>query len=426
VTEDQTETVGPDAAPGSGPGRLLDVDALVAALRARVAAQRARGAYGADVGSGPVAVRAGGPVHVRFRPELGYSSKPVVGRPITLAKQVTLRALVHVFDDLARQTDAAVARAWSHADEVTGAVAVRVEEVLTAEIAARETAQRDIRDLSLRLDALARRVDDLQIGPRLARLERDRRAAPPPAPAPAAAGDAPAPAPAAAPAPGGALPAMDYESFEGRFRPAEAVHVHQRGYLDVLGDRRRVVDVGCGRGELIEILRAEGVDAYGVEREPDFVRLASDRGIPVQEGDGIAHVEGLAPGAVDGVVASHVVEHLAPSEVLRLVEAAWRALPAGGVLILETPNPESLVAGSVNFHRDLTHRRPIHPDTLAFVCESAGFAQVAIRRLSPVPDAERLPLPPPDAPGAAHLRPVVERLNDLVYGFQDYAVVARR
>ena len=227
-------------------------------------------------------------------------------------------------------------------------------------------------------------------------------------------------------APGGALPGMDYETFEGRYRPADAVRVHQRGYLDVLGDRRRVVDVGCGRGELVDILRGEGVDAYGIEREPDFVRLCAERGLPVQEGDGIAHVEGLAPGEVDGVVASHVVEHLAPAEVLRLVEGAWRALPEGGVLVLETPNPESLVAGSVNFHRDLTHRRPIHPDTLAFLCESAGFGAVEVRRLSPVPDGERLPPPPADVPGADWLAGLVGRLNDLVYGFQDYAVVARK
>jgi O-antigen chain-terminating methyltransferase len=219
---------------------------------------------------------------------------------------------------------------------------------------------------------------------------------------------------------------FDYESFEGRFRPEEHVRVHQRGYLDVLGDRTRVVDVGCGRGELVEILGERGVAAYGLELDADFVALAAERGVDVRHGDGIAHLEGLTPGEVDAVVASHVVEHLEPRDVLRLVDAAAAALPEGGVLVLETPNAESLVAGSVNFHRDLSHRRPIHPDTLAFVCESAGFGEVEVRRLSPVPDAELLPMPPEGAPGAEALSPVVERLNALIYGFQDYAVVARR
>jgi hypothetical protein len=107
--------------------------------------------------------------------------------------------------------------------------------------------------------------------------------------------------------------------------------------------------------------------------------------------------------------------------VASLVALAGEKLADGGVLALETPDPESLVAGSVNFHRDLTHVRPIHPDTLAFLCESAGFASVETRRLSPVPDDERLP-----ATGNARLDEIVSRLNELIYGYQDYAVVARR
>jgi O-antigen chain-terminating methyltransferase len=106
--------------------------------------------------------------------------------------------------------------------------------------------------------------------------------------------------------------------------------------------------------------------------------------------------------------------------VTQLVGLAAEKLPKDGLLIVETPNPESLVAGSVNFHRDLSHLRPIHPDTLAFLCESVGFAEVDIRRLSPVPDAHRLPVPD------GEVGSVVQQLNDLLYGYQDYAVVARK
>ena len=89
------------------------------------------------------------------------------------------------------------------------------------------------------------------------------------------------------------------------------------------------------------------------------------------------------------------------------------------VQVVQGPNPESLVAGSVNFHRDLTHVRPIHPDTLSFLCESVGFSQVEIRRLSPVPDDGLLP-----KTGDEKIDEVVDQLNGLLYGFQDYAVVA--
>ena len=107
--------------------------------------------------------------------------------------------------------------------------------------------------------------------------------------------------------------------------------------------------------------------------------------------------------------------------------AAADALAEGGILIVETPNPESLVAGSINFHRDPTHLRPVHPETLAFLCESAGFSEVEILRLSPVPDPERLPLPAPgDEPLARHVDRLAEQLNGVIYGWQDYAVLARR
>ena len=220
-------------------------------------------------------------------------------------------------------------------------------------------------------------------------------------------------APAAAP--------FDYEAFEGRFRPERSVRERLDGYVDLLRDRKRVVDLGCGRGELIELLRREGVAAYGVEIDPDFISMLEEKGIEVVAGDAVSHLAELDAGAVDGITAIHVVEHLPAAAVSSLVALAAEKLAEGGVLVLETPNPESLVAGSINFHRDLTHVRPIHPDTLAFLCESAGFSKVEIRRLSPVPEEERLPVPETAGIGA-----VVERLNDLLYGFQDYAVVARK
>jgi O-antigen chain-terminating methyltransferase len=260
--------------------------------------------------------------------------------------------------------------------------------------------------MSQRLAALNSRLERLQLEPRLARLERGRRA---PSPAPAVSGDSPQVA----------APSFDYESFEGRFRPEAAVRKHQRAYVELLRGKKRVVDLGCGRGELIEMLGEEGVPAYGVEIDPDFISHLEEQGIEVVAMDAVAHLAELEPGAVDGIVASHLVEHLAPAALTSLVALAAEKIAEGGILILETPNPESLVAGSVNFHRDLTHVRPIHPDTLSFLCESAGFSQVEIRRLSPVPDEERLP-----KVGDEKIDEVVDRLNGLLYGFQDYAVVA--
>jgi SAM-dependent methyltransferase len=399
--------------------QIIDVERLVEELKKRVAREREAGAYADDLsgvelevippqGDGIVQgfdLQSGQP-RVRWRPELGYSSKPVIGIPITLVKKLILRLLFFVMDDLARQTDAAVRR-------LEAAIAAEAGS-REAEAAAREAVQLDVQTLSQRLDALSASIDRLQLNPRLARLERTARSRPAAPAQPAAPHEAQAPIPT-----GGA--AFDYLAFEARFRPEESVIERQRAYLDELKNAKRVADLGAGRGELVALLKGAGVTAYGVEIEPDFVELMRDSGLEVVEQDAIEHLRGLEDGSLGGVVASHVVEHLPAAALTELVQLAADKLDESGVLILETPNPESLVAGSVNFHRDLTHVRPIHPDTLAFLCESAGFSNVEIRRLSPVPDDDRLP-----KTGEAKIDEVVDQLNGLLYGYQDYAVVARK
>jgi O-antigen chain-terminating methyltransferase len=406
------------------PKQIIDVERLVEELKQRAARERESGAYREDFSGVQLEVppaasvvegfdlAAGGP-RIRFRPELGFSSKPVIGRPITLVKQFFLRLLFYVFNDLAEQTDLAVRRL----ETALAAEAASTEARISAEVAAREGLQRDLGSLLGRITQaegqLAESEDQferLRLEPRLARLERERRAAQALVPH----GDSPTPPPAA-------VPSFDYETFEARFRPEESVRERQQSYVDALEGRSRVVDLGCGRGELVAMLNEAGVSAYGVEIDPDFVELLAERGIEVVAEDAVAHLAKLEPGAVDGIVASHLVEHLQPAAVTQLVSLAAEKLADGGLLILETPNPESLVAGSVNFHRDLTHVRPIHPDTLEFLCESAGFSDVEVRRLSPVPDDERLP-----APASEPLAGIVGKLNELLYGYQDYAVVARR
>ncbi len=395
------------------PGDDIDVDRLVAELRERVARRRAAGAYGDDLTGIDLELPADD-APVVFRPELAYSTKRGLGRPLTLVKRTILRLLVHVFDDLARQTSVAVQRLDGEQRELRRWATA----ALAAESEARGRAERDLQALMGRIEGLER----LEAGVRLARLERAERTPRPAAGAPAA----PA-GPAAAPAPGGSEIPMDYPAFKARFGGSpEQIRARQASYLDALEGRTRVVDLGCGHGELLTLLGEHGVPAYGVETEPEFVARLGELGLEVVEADGLTHLESLEAGAVDGVVASHVVEHLPPAVMIRLIELAHDRLAEGGVLVMETPNPESLVAGSVNFHRDPTHLSPVHPDTLAFLCDMAGFSRVEVRRLSPAPPEALLPTGGVEGPVAERLDAVVGRLNDLLYGFQDYAVLAWR
>ena len=425
--------------PPSGPEPWVDVEHLVDDLRERVERGRASGRYTEDVATlqlEPVdgepareVSKSGAPAaipQVVYRPEVGYSSRPVIGPVLTAFKRLFYRLFFYPLDDLAGQTNAAVHHLHVRGDraeqavETVQALRERIDTLANQlELAHRLTAEslgRDVQSLAERLAKLEATQERLQVQSRLGRLERLVRTSPQPVQS------------AAAPVHPAAheAPAFDYMTFENRFRPETTVRERQSDYLELLGTRKRVVDLGCGRGELLELLGEADVSAYGVDIDPDNVAVCREKGLEIVEGDAVSHVEGLEESALDGIVASHLIEHLTPELLWRLITAAAEKLAEGGILILETPNPESLLAGSINFHRDPTHVRPIHPDTLSFLCESAGFRAVEIRRLAPVPAEVRLPQRSSDeTPLAEHFSEVVEQLNDLIYGFQDYALIAR-
>jgi SAM-dependent methyltransferase len=429
------------------PEALIDVEELTESLRERVEHERAAGRYTEDVASLPLepigetapqirrppdASPTDRPRRVVYRPEVGYSSRRLVGPILTVAKRLFYRVFFYPLDDLARQTDDAVQRVeeaiatevGTRKSAVEAAVARidtlvnQLELAVRLESEAREAVQRDVQSLAIRIAELEAVQERLQLPSRLARLERLARAAPQPTPSQAA--------PSATAVQSFAQPpSFDYMTFENRFRPEKTVRERHSDYRELLRTRRRVVDLGCGRGELLELLRDEGVSAYGLELDPDVVAVCREKELEVVQGDAVSHVEALEKGAVDGIIASHLIEHFPPDLIWRLIAAAAEKLDEGGILILETPNPESLLAGSINFHRDPTHVRPVHPDTLSFLCESAGFRDIEIRRLAPVPEDSRLPAGTSnDSPLSEHVSEVVERLNELIYGYQDYALIA--
>ena len=429
--------------PPSVPEPLVDVEQLVDDLRERVERGRAAGRYTEDLealqlepieavaqaeaNSGPAVAAS---PQVVYRPEVGYSSRPVVGSVLTAAKRLFYRIFFYPLDDLARQTSDAVQHLHDSDRRIEQSVAAETATALglreridtlsnQLELAHRLTAEsigRDVRSLAVRLAELEATQERLQLQSRLGRLERLVRTAPRPKESAPAAPDTPGPEP----------PPFDYMTFENRFRPEETVRQRQSDYLELLGTQKRVVDLGCGRGELLELLGEADVSAYGVEINPDNVAVCREKGLEIVEGDAVSHLEGLEESALDGIVASHLIEHLTSDVLWRLITAAAEKLAEGGLLILETPNPESLLAGSINFHRDPTHVRPVHPDTLSFLCESAGFGAVEIRRLAPVPAEVRLPQRSTDEhPLAEHVGEVVDQLNELIYGYQDYALIAR-
>jgi len=207
-----------------------------------------------------------------------------------------------------------------------------------------------------------------------------------------------------------------YARFEEEFRGSEqSIADRQSGYAGFFrGAPGPVLDCGCGRGEFVELLAAEGIPATGVDRNRVAIALARKRGVKVEEGDAFGRLR-AAKGTLGGVAALQFVEHLDPPSMAEFLALAFEALVPGGRLLLETINPDSLYAMRA-YRLDPTHVWPVPARTLALFAREAGFREREIRFVSPVPAAEAL----------AETGENDRKLNRWIFGFQDYAYFAER
>jgi len=212
--------------------------------------------------------------------------------------------------------------------------------------------------------------------------------------------------------------------FEDEFRGSRA-DIKQRlaVYLPMLRGAQAatqnapVLDVGCGRGELLELLRVGGVVASGVDSNRAAAEQCRELGLDVVLADAFDTLRGAPDGSLGALTAIHVVEHLPYALLLRLIDESLRVLRPGGLAIFETPNPNNVLVGSCNFYVDPTHRNPVHPRTLQYLFETRGMLRVETMPLHPYPAVMHVP------EGDSVL---ARRFNEYFYGPQDYAVVGFR
>jgi O-antigen chain-terminating methyltransferase len=229
---------------------------------------------------------------------------------------------------------------------------------------------------------------------------------------------------------GNAGPYFDYFGFEERFRGSEEeIKERQRVYVEFFKEANQVLDIGCGRGEFLELLREASIKARGVDLDLDMVLYCQEKGLDVLREDAYTYLESLPNDSLGGLIAAQLVEHFAPTRISDLVTLCQRKLQPGGVLIFETPNPACLAVFARSFYMDFSHIRPIHPEAMKFLFESAGFQDLQVKFTAPVEACMRIP---PlsgiaaDPQMTEEFNRGIERVNELLYGFQDYAVIGRK
>jgi 2-polyprenyl-3-methyl-5-hydroxy-6-metoxy-1,4-benzoquinol methylase len=187
-----------------------------------------------------------------------------------------------------------------------------------------------------------------------------------------------------------------------------------------------VVDLGFGRGEFMELLTELGVQVHGVEPDPQLVTSARGRGLDVEQGLAVEYLRTLEPGTLGGIVMIQVIEHLSPQQVIDFVALAAEKLRPGGKVVLETVNPSSLYTYARAFWVDPDHVRPVHPNFLEFLFREAEFARLSVEYRSPVPETEALVPLDGDDPQTRLVNENFQRIGALLFGAQDYAIIATR
>jgi len=219
---------------------------------------------------------------------------------------------------------------------------------------------------------------------------------------------------------------IDYFDFENRFRGSrEIIKKVQEQYLDYYIDKKNVVDIGCGRGEFLELLKDNNIGAIGIDLYGKSIECCKLMGLNVLQEDAFKYLDKCD--SVDGVFAGQLVEHLTIGQIMRLCEVAYEKLKDDCYMIIETPNPTSLAIYTHAFYMDPSHEKPVHPLTLQYCAQKAGFKDVKILYT----ESSLLPVSIPKLVGSniqnlEEFNVAMEIVSGTLFGSQDYAIIAKK
>ena len=231
-------------------------------------------------------------------------------------------------------------------------------------------------------------------------------------------------------------PDLNYFIFEEKFRGSRKdIKERQNAFLQYFESCKNVLDIGCGRGEFLELMREQGIGARGVDLDETMVGFCHSKDLEVVLDDALSYLETLDDSSLDGIFIDQVVEHLEPVDLVHLLELCYKKLKLGYYIIAETVNPLSFFSFA-NFYIDLTHVRPVHPETLKYLFDVTGFREIEAQFSAPVSDENRLQYLPSlkiDEDNEENKKHFIESynnnismLNGILYGAQDYAVLGKK
>ena len=220
---------------------------------------------------------------------------------------------------------------------------------------------------------------------------------------------------------------MDYLAFENKYRGSEeSIQKLQEKFVRLYAGKDNILDIGCGRGEFIKTLLNVGKQyVFGMDINPQMVEKCKKEGLSVELKDGVSYLYDNDNLNLGGIFSSQVIEHLKPSQIVKLIKGAHKNLQEGSPLILETINPMALVTQTMAYTLDLTHRQYVHPFTIEMLLKEHGFKKVEFIYSSPVDiEAPVLKDNDMDPKELEKYNEKIRRMHEMLFGYQDYAVIA--
>jgi len=225
---------------------------------------------------------------------------------------------------------------------------------------------------------------------------------------------------------------QNYFILEEQFRGSrEDIKKNQSEFIEYFKGCVNVLDIGCGRGEFLELLKERGIGGRGVAMDEDTVENCRTLDLNVRKMDAISYLNLIENESLDGVFMDQVVEHLDPHYLINMISLCFTKMTFGAYIIIKTVNPLSLVSLS-NFYIDMNHKKPFHPDTLKFLIKSAGFREPVVRFCAPLVENRKLELIDTNGLNEKERRVAevfnqnAEKLNSIIFGPQDYAVIGMK